>query len=107
MARSLSEDAREKMLEAATDVVLDTGVARFSVDEVARRSGVAKTTIYRHFPNPKAMLVAALDRAMTPPPVPDTGSLAGDLDAYLRSVRPLFADLRLRTAFFEVFVAGW
>jgi AcrR family transcriptional regulator len=107
MARSLSEDAREKMLAAAVDVVLDVGVARFSVDEVARRSGVAKTTIYRHFPDPKVMLVAALDRAMPPPPIPDTGSLAGDLRDYLISVRPLFADPTLRTVFFEVFVAGW
>jgi AcrR family transcriptional regulator len=107
MARSLSEDAREKMLAAAVDVVLDVGVARFSVDEVTRRSGVAKTTIYRHFPDPKVMLVAALDRAMPPPPIPDTGSLAGDLRAYLVSVTPLFADPTLRTVFFEVFVAGW
>lgn len=107
MARSLSEDAREKMLGAAADVILDVGVSRFSVDEVARRSGVAKTTIYRHFPDPKVMLVAALDRVMPPPPIPDTGSLAGDLRAYLLSVHPLFADRTLRTVFFEIYVAGW
>ena len=88
MARSLSEAARAKMLGAAADLVLDAGVDGFSVDEVARRSGVAKTTIYRHFPSAKELLVAALDQFMTAPPTPDTGSLRTDLLEYLASVRP-------------------
>src|SRR5262245_58099564 len=106
MARALSPHARAKMLTTATELVLEVGVAGFSVDEVARRSGVAKTTIYRHFPSAKELLVAALDRNLTPPPVPDTGTLRGDIVAYLESVRPLFADVTLRNLFFEVFVAA-
>jgi AcrR family transcriptional regulator len=106
MARELSTTARAKMLSAAADVVVDLGIGRFAVDEVARRSGVAKTTIYRHFPEAKALLVAALDAAMHAPPVPDTGSLRNDLLAYLDSVRPHFADRRLRTLFFELFIAA-
>jgi AcrR family transcriptional regulator len=106
VARTLSESAREKMLGAATEVVLDMGVARFSIDEVARRSGVAKTTIYRHFPNAKVLLVAALDRVMQAPPTPDTGSLRGDLREYLEAVLPGFADQALRTLFFEVLTAS-
>jgi AcrR family transcriptional regulator len=106
MARALSTTARAAMLRAAADVVIDAGIGRFAVDEVARRSGVAKTTIYRHFPDPKRLLVAALDDAMHAPPVPDTGSLRGDLLVYLESVRPHFADRRLRTLFFELFIAA-
>lgn len=106
MPRPLSDAARAKMLRAAADVVVDAGVGRFAVDEVARRSGVAKTTIYRHFPDAKALLVAALDEAMHAPATPDTGSLRGDLLDYLASVRPHFADRRLRTLFFELFVAA-
>jgi AcrR family transcriptional regulator len=106
MPRGLSDTARAKMLDAAAQVVLDTGVPGFTVDEVARLSGVAKTTIYRHFPNPKQLLVAALDRVMTAPPTPHTGSLRGDVLAYLEAVRPGFADLNLRTVFFEIFVAA-
>ena len=106
MGRTLSETAREKMLEAATEVVLDSGVAGFSIDEAARRSGVAKTTIYRHFPNAKEFLVAALDRALDPPPLPDEGTLRSDLVAYLTSVRPLFVDPRLRTLYFEIYAAS-
>ena len=106
MVRSLSEAARTKMLAAATDLVLDRGVDRFSVDEVARRSGVAKTTIYRHFASAKELLVAALDRAMAAPPTPDTGSLRPDLLEYLASVRPGFADVPLRNLFFEIYTAS-
>lgn len=94
------------MLGAAVDLVLHAGVAGFSVDEVARRSGVAKTTIYRHFPSAKELLVAALDGVMTAPPTPDTGSLRQDLLEYLEHVRPTFADVRLRTLFFEIYVAS-
>ena len=106
MARSLSEAARAKMLSAAADVVLDAGVDGFSVDEVARRSGVAKTTIYRHFASAKELLVAALDRMMKAPPTPDTGSLRTDLLEYLASVRPGFADVTARNLFFEIYVAA-
>jgi AcrR family transcriptional regulator len=106
MARSLSEDARAKMLHTATDLVLEVGVDGFSVDEVARRSGVAKTTIYRRFSSAKELLVAALDRVMTAPSTPDTGSLREDLLEYLASVRPAFADITLRNLFFEIYAAS-
>jgi AcrR family transcriptional regulator len=106
MARSLSEGTREKMLSAAAVLVVDAGLAGFSVDEVARRSGVAKTTIYRHFSSAKELLVAALDQMMKAPPTPDTGSLRTDLLEYLASVRPGFADVALRTLFFEIYAAS-
>jgi AcrR family transcriptional regulator len=106
MPRPLSDAARANMLRAAADVVVEAGIGRFAVDEVVRRSGVAKTTIYRHFRDGKALLVAALDEAMYAPPAPDTGSLRGDLLDYLESVRPHFADRRLRTLFFELFIAA-
>ena len=106
MARSLSESARAKMLGAATDLVLEAGVGGFSVDEVARRSGVAKTTIYRHFSSAKELLVAALDQIMIAPTTPDTGSLREDLLEYLESVRPTFANVTLRIVFFEIYAAA-
>lgn len=94
------------MLDTATELVLAVGVHGFTIDEVARQSGVARTTIYRHFREPRELLVAALDRVMTAPPTPDTGSLRGDLTAYLASVRENFADAALRTVFFEIYVAA-
>jgi AcrR family transcriptional regulator len=55
------------------------GIGGVSIDEVARRSGVAKTTIYRHWPSRSALLLDACSKLSAKPQVPDTGSLKGDL----------------------------
>lgn len=106
MARHHSAVAQAKMLGAASELVLAVGVRGFNIDEVARRSGVAKTTIYRHFPNPNELLVAALDGAIAVPPTPNTGSLRGDLLEFLASVLPIFANPTVRALSFEIFAAA-
>ena len=45
----MAEENRERVLRAATDSFLARGYAS-SVDEIARRAGVAKQTVYHHFP---------------------------------------------------------
>lgn len=102
MARPHSKAAQAKMLGAAIELVQAAGVRGFNIDEVARRSGVAKTTIYRHFPNPNELLVAALDGAITVPPTPNTGSLRGDLLEFLASVLPIFTNPTVRALSFEI-----
>jgi AcrR family transcriptional regulator len=79
MARPRSAEARRKALEAAIQVLASDGVVGFTVEAVARRSGVAKTTIYRNWPSADDLLFDALDRTIEPDPEPDTGSLRGDL----------------------------
>ncbi|GIX30611.1 MAG: hypothetical protein KatS3mg124_1083 [Porticoccaceae bacterium] len=59
------------------------GYGALRIEEVARRAGVNKTTVYRRWPT-KAELVCAAARALLGEMVaPDTGSLRGDLIAYL------------------------
>lgn len=55
------------------------GIGGVSIDEVSRRSGVSKTTIYRHWPSRTALLLEACSKIGTTPEVPDTGSLEGDV----------------------------
>ena len=57
MARPRSEEARRKALEAATELIVERGVANLTMEEVANRSGVAKTTIYRHWPERSALVL--------------------------------------------------
>ena len=57
------------------------GIGGVSIDEVSRRSGVSKTTIYRHWPSRAALLVEACSTIGSAPQVPDTGSFGGDLTA--------------------------
>ena len=46
----MAEANRERVLRAATSSFLARGYAS-SVDEIARRAGVAKQTVYHHFPS--------------------------------------------------------
>ena len=94
------------MLDAATDLALDVGVRAFTVDELARRSGVAKTTIYRHFPSKNELIITALDGVTPLPEVPDTGNLHDDLVIFLGNVLPIFASAKLRALFLDVLAAA-
>jgi AcrR family transcriptional regulator len=64
---------------------MGAGGQGFAIEEVARHSGVAKTTIHRHFPTPNGLLVAALDGATPSSGTPDNGSLREDPLEFLES----------------------
>jgi AcrR family transcriptional regulator len=96
MARPLSLEAHGKVLRAAREVLYERGLDRFTVDAVAARSGVAKTTIYRHFPSVHVLLIGALHDMMDPVPTPNTGSLRDDLlELFVKSL-PMVEDPHLR-----------
>ncbi len=62
----------------------ETGYAAFTMDAVAARAGTGKQTIYRWWPSKGALaLDALLDEANAQIPAKETGSLAGDLEAFL------------------------
>jgi len=75
------EKSKRVVLATAYELLTKAGLSGVSVDEVSRRSGVAKTTIYRHWPSREALLVDACAQFKLKPHVPDTGSLKGDLEA--------------------------
>ena len=74
-----SERVRQAVLDATTDLVSEVGVERTTIDEIANRSGVAKTTIYRNFASKQALVVEAVHACTFIPAVTDTGSLRDDL----------------------------
>ena len=79
MARPLSENARNKLISAAAEILGSHGVGALSAEEVARRSGVAKTTLYRHFGTTDALVFATVQANVAAREGPDTGTLRGDL----------------------------
>lgn len=79
MPRPLSEAAREKAITASQTLVAECGIDGFTMDRVAKRSGVAKTTLYRHWNSSNELLMHAIDCQVEKIPGPDTGSLRGDL----------------------------
>jgi len=71
--------SKDAVLAATYALLSERGVGGVSVDEVSRRCGVAKTTIYRHWPSRAALLLDACSTLNHPAPTPDSGSLRGDL----------------------------
>jgi AcrR family transcriptional regulator len=54
--------ARERILDTAYELFSSRGVRGVGVDEVVERAGVAKATLYKHFPSKDALVLAFLDR---------------------------------------------
>lgn len=79
MARPRSQEAHDAALRAATEAMLDSGVEGVTLEEVAARSGVAKSTLYRHFGSKEALVAKAARCCVIEHPTPDTGNLAEDL----------------------------
>ena len=84
MARPRSDVARRRLLDAALEIVATSGVSDVTAEAVAKRSGVAKTTLYRHFGSIDGLVFAAVADSVTAQAPPDTGTLRGDLESIQR-----------------------
>src|SRR6478609_2482988 len=73
--------------QAVTELIGERGYGNFTVGEVAARAGVADSSIYRRWGSLEKLLTdVALTRLDARSPMPDTGSLAGDLRTYATQV---------------------
>ena len=54
--------ARERILEAAYDLFSKRGIRAVGTEEVLAQAGVAKSTLYRHFPSKEELVLAFLQR---------------------------------------------
>jgi AcrR family transcriptional regulator len=77
--RPRSARADRAILDAALALFVEEGVDAMTVEGVAARSGVAKTTIYRRWDSKEDLVVAAIDRLIGDVRTPDTGSLREDV----------------------------
>ncbi len=57
-------ETSERILAAATEQVEHFGLRRFTLDDVARRMGISRVTIYRYFPKRDSLVEAVLLREM-------------------------------------------
>lgn len=100
MARPPSKTARAKLLRATAEILIEDGIGAMSIEAVARRSGVAKTTLYRHFGGIDGLVFAAVVASVSEVVVSDTGSLIGDL----RKIQHNYLDIASSKVNREVFV---
>lgn len=71
------------LLDVTLDLAGEVGINGMSMDDLAQRAGVSKATIYRRWPSKERLVLEALNHAISAFELIDTGTLRGDLDAYL------------------------
>lgn len=83
--------AGDAILSATLEILTENGLAGLTTDAIAARAGVSKATIYRRWSTKDAVVVAAVERLSQRVPVPNTGTLRGDLTAIANALRAIFA----------------
>ncbi|MER7836667.1 TetR/AcrR family transcriptional regulator [Streptomyces sp. NPDC096040] len=79
-AAVLREDVTEAIRAAVFEELAAVGYARMSIEGIARRAGVGKTAVYRRWRSKLHLVLDVVSAlAVLGLPVPDTGSLEGDL----------------------------
>jgi AcrR family transcriptional regulator len=83
--------AKIAILRAANELLEERGIAGFTIEGVAKRAGVAKTTIYRWWPTKGALAIAGF-LAETAPKIsyPNSGSILSDLTEQLKRVAVVY-----------------
>lgn len=77
--RPRSEGSRQAILDAANKLLLHSPVRDVSIEAIAKKAGVGKTTIYRWWPNKVAVILEALSGPMGVLPATVSGGSARDL----------------------------
>ncbi len=78
---------RAAVLAATIAAMAEIGCTALTVEDVARRAGVHKTTIYRRWQDRESLIADALTETIAPRvPVPDTGEIAADLRELARAI---------------------
>ena len=83
--RRRGEVLNSAIYQATLDELTEVGYARLTMERVAERAGASKASLYRRWPSRMELTIDAVHH-LAPDPVsaPDTGSLRGDLLAWMR-----------------------
>jgi AcrR family transcriptional regulator len=79
-------ETEQAILEAAEAIVAEEGIAGFSIEAVAKRARAGKPTIYKWWPGKTALLLDVYHRHKPASVHTDTGSVEGDIFAFLTGV---------------------
>lgn len=90
--RPRDEQVQAAILRATTDLVAEHGFAALTMEAVALRTGVAKSTVYRRWSNKDELVFDALAELKGPVPVPPGDSVRGDLLYMMQALRRQWTD---------------
>jgi len=104
--RPFDHSSNDLILASTLDLLAERGYERVSLDDVAARTGKAKTTLYRRWATKEDLVLAAVRSVGGPPEadqLPDLGSLRADLLAVVDS--PWLGGTQRRMSIFAALVA--
>src|SRR5215207_2720166 len=67
------EETRRRIVDATVELHEEVGPARTTVSEIARRAGVQRLTVYKHFPDDAELFAACSGQYLEAHPWPDMG----------------------------------
>jgi AcrR family transcriptional regulator len=98
---------RAAVFQAVVGELIDSGYAGLTVERVAARAGIAKTTIYRRWGGLTGLLADLMaERAARDIPVPDEGSFDDDLRALARALVTMLEHPAIRAAMASIVAAA-
>lgn len=81
--RSIQSD--RVILQATLELLAEVGFDRLSIEAIATRARVGKTTIYRRYPGKEELVANAIESIRAEVIIPDTGSLDSDINALIEN----------------------
>jgi AcrR family transcriptional regulator len=80
------EETRRRIVEATVELHETIGLARTTISAIAEKAGVQRLTVYRHFPDERALFSACRGHwsAGNPPPDPASWTQVADPEERLR-----------------------
>ncbi|MFB2877071.1 TetR/AcrR family transcriptional regulator [Floridanema aerugineum] len=83
--RPRSARSHQAMLRATLELLAEVGFEAMSIEAIATRAGVGKTTIYRRYRSKEELVADAIESMREEVLIPDTGNLWSDIDAIIEN----------------------
>jgi AcrR family transcriptional regulator len=98
--RSATADAA--ILAATREALVELGWSKLTLGDVATRAGVAKTTLYRRWAGKNELVVDAVAELFDELELPDSGSLAADIEGVVLQFAAILARPEARSGLMAV-----
>lgn len=85
LGRPRSAKSHQAMLKAALELLGEVGFEKMSIEAIAARAGVGKTTIYRRYNSKEELVADAIESIRQDVVIPNTGNLYNDLDQLIEN----------------------
>jgi len=85
LGRPRSDKSHQAILQAALELLGEVGFDAISIEAIASRAGVGKTTIYRRYSGKAELIADAIESMREEVLIPDTGNLTSDIDRLIEN----------------------